>query len=190
MARVAVTPTTQAAVTAIGGLLGQGFEEVELDALKDELATYARAAQAGDLSRNEAMLSAQATTLDLLFNKLTRQAVGHIGTSAETVSHYLKLALRAQGQCRATAETLHEMKYPQAVSFVQQANIAHGPQLVNNCPRADEPRNTQNELLEALPSERMDTGATRTPTSGSTPLDAVGAFNGTTFKRRQGHGKS
>lgn len=35
-------------------------------------------------------------------------------------------------KCRATIETLAEIKNPRAVAFVTQANIAHGPQQVNN----------------------------------------------------------
>jgi len=111
--------------------------------------------RSGDLSRTEAMLVSQAQTLDLLFNKLTRQAVGNTGSYPETVALYLKLALRAQSQCRAIAETLHEMKYPKPVAFFQRANISNGPQQVNNGPapqadgsRAEEIQNVQNELLE------------------------------------------
>jgi hypothetical protein len=42
----------------------------------------------------------------------------------------LRLALKAQTQCRATVETLATMKNP--VVFAKQANIAHGPQQINN----------------------------------------------------------
>ena len=70
--------------------------------------------------------------------------------AAET---YLRLALRAQAQCRATLETLAVIKNPQPVAFVRQANIANGPQQVNNAPaqpgessRARESENQQNKL--------------------------------------------
>ena len=49
--------------------------------------------------------------------------------AAET---YLRLALKAQAQCRATVEALAEIKNPRPVAFVKQANIAQGPQQVNN----------------------------------------------------------
>ena len=45
---------------------------------------------------------------------------------------YLRLALKAQAQCRTTVETLVEMKNPRPVAFVSQANISNGPQQVNN----------------------------------------------------------
>jgi hypothetical protein len=44
----------------------------------------------------------------------------------------MRLALKAQSQCRATLETAAAMKNSQPVAFVRQANVAHGPQQVNN----------------------------------------------------------
>ena len=78
---------------------------------------------------------------------------------------YMRLALKAQGQCRATLETLANIKNPRPVAFVQQANIAHGPQQVNNgmAPSQGEPAQATknafepNELLEQQHGERLDT---------------------------------
>src|SRR5262249_46188418 len=42
--------------------------------------------------------------------------------------------LKAQAQCRAALETLVDMKNPAPFAYVRQANIAHGPQQVNNAP--------------------------------------------------------
>ena len=44
---------------------------------------------------------------------------------------YMRMALKAQSQCRATLETLATIKNPPVV-FARQANIAQGPQQVNN----------------------------------------------------------
>ncbi len=49
--------------------------------------------------------------------------------TAETL---LRLALKAQSQCRTTLLTLAEIKNPRPIAFVNQANFAHGPQQVNN----------------------------------------------------------
>jgi len=84
----------------------------------------------GVLERAEAMLTSQAHTLDAIFNNLARRAV-----NAEYMDHldrYLKLALRAQSQCRATWESLITIKHPPVAGYVKQANIVHGPQQVNN----------------------------------------------------------
>jgi hypothetical protein len=43
----------------------------------------------------------------------------------------MRLALKAQGQCRATLETLAAIKNPPVV-FAKQRNISHGHQQVNN----------------------------------------------------------
>ena len=44
---------------------------------------------------------------------------------------YMRMALKAQSQCRATLKTLANIKNPPVV-FARQANIAQGPQQVNN----------------------------------------------------------
>lgn len=44
---------------------------------------------------------------------------------------YLRMAMKAQNQCRMTLETLTTVKNPSVV-YARQANIAHGPQQVNN----------------------------------------------------------
>jgi hypothetical protein len=84
----------------------------------------------------------------------------------DAVVIYLRLALKAQGQCRATLETLAMIKNPHPVAFVRQANIAHGPQQVNNGlaepgepSRAGKTKNQQNKLLEVQSGERLDTEA-------------------------------
>jgi hypothetical protein len=104
--------------------------------------------------------------------------------AAET---YMRLALKAQSQCRATIETLALMKNPQAVTFVRQANVAHGPQQVNNVPqpssnqasRARESENRPNKLLEQQHGERLDPGAAQTTLGTDPALATVGEINGT-----------
>src|SRR5260370_33541175 len=70
----------------------------------------------------------------------------------EAAERYMRLALKAQSQCRATIETLAEMKNLKPVAFVHQANNANGPQQVSNGPgrsagasRAREPENLPNK---------------------------------------------
>jgi mRNA interferase RelE/StbE len=50
----------------------------------------------------------------------------------DTTERYLRLALRAQSQSRATWEALIAIKNPPPVGYLRQTNIAHGPQQVNN----------------------------------------------------------
>jgi hypothetical protein len=86
------------------------------------------------------------------------------------------MALKAQNQCRMTLETLAAMKHPPVV-FARQANIASGPQQVNNgvtAPRAAELKKRPNELLEADDAERLDGGTAGAPGGGNRPLATVG----------------
>lgn len=149
VARGVLQPSIQAAIT-LSAVDVNKFPDLQINELVAELEDQSKGISAGDMTRLEAMLTAQAHTLDALFNRLVRQGVLNVGQHGEAADRYLRLALRAQAQVRATAETLHEMKHPRPVAFVQQANIAHGPQQVNNgsCPtRTEEITNLQNEVL-------------------------------------------
>jgi hypothetical protein len=78
------------------------------------------------------MLTAQAHTLDAIFGNCARRAAANMGEYMHAAELYLRLALKAQSQCRATLETLAAIKNPAPVAFVRQANISAGPQQVNN----------------------------------------------------------
>jgi hypothetical protein len=192
LAITALRPTVQAAITATN-LLKPFFPEPDLGELVKELLGQVKASAQGDLSRAEAMLVSQAHTLDLLFNKLTRQAVANIGSYPDTVSLYMKLALRAQSQCRAVAETLHEMKHPRAVAFVQQANIANGPQQVNNgspipspASRAREIQKAPNELIEDdIYGNQLDRTAAQSAAASDTQVAALGEIDRTAVRNGQ-----
>ena len=70
---------------------------------------------------------------------------------------FMRLALRAQAQSARALQILNELKNP--AIFARQANIAHGPQQINNGAIAGAPatQNTPNKLLlEELPNERME----------------------------------
>jgi hypothetical protein len=196
LAKTALRPTVQAGITATK-LLAPSFPEPDLGELIKCLLENVAAVAKGDLSRPEAMLVSQAQTLDLLFHKLTRQAVHNIGSYPETVALYMKLALRAQSQCRAVVETLHEMKYPKPVAFFQQANIANGPQQVNNgAPppqgsRAGEIQKSPNELSQDIGyGNQLDCRATQSATPGDTQMATLGEVNGTTVRNGQKDFKS
>ena len=97
--------------------------------------------QRGNMGGPEATLAAQAVTLNAMFTQLAYQSSKM--TKVDQIDRFTRLALKAQGQCRATVETLAVIKNPPTV-FARQANIAHGPQQVNNTvavsSRNNEPR--------------------------------------------------
>lgn len=104
----------------------------------------------GDLSGPEAILTAQAVALDVIFTEMARRAALNMGEHLQATETYMRLALKAQNQCRATLQTLGELKNPHQVAFVSQANISHGHQQVNNhqaCHRpSDESKFSTNKL--------------------------------------------
>lgn len=180
---MALRPSLNAAVvvSTYGKPIGLGDDDVV--ALMDRLAEEVKDVWAGDMKRAEAMLFAQAHALQAIFMNLARRANG-----AELIKHwdaYLRMALKAQNQCRMTLETLATIKNPPVV-IARQANINNGgQQQVNNVAaaasgpsRADAANaaTARTELLEANDGERLDTGATRAAGSADphvVPLEAV-----------------
>jgi hypothetical protein len=138
--------------------------DLTVDSLTKELAHQCKLVMDGDLSRPEAMLTAQAHTLDALFSDLIRLAYQNLN-HFDAAERLFRLAFRAQGHARATVETLSALKNPPMV-FAKQANVTTGPQQVNNGnlqnstrvgARAENLENQQNKLLEVTHGERLDT---------------------------------
>lgn len=185
VARSISRPSVLAAIS-IGAFRPNGLEEIPLADMVAELGDQVSRTIDGDLNRPVAMLTAQAHTLDAIFNRLAYRAASNLAEYPEATELYLKLALRAQSQCRATLETLSAVKNPPVV-FAKQANIAHGHQQVNNgAPHAEENRNAPNKLLEAEDGEWMDARAPGTASGADPNLEAVGAVNRPKKRGRKG----
>lgn len=182
IARTVMRPSVQAALTLQD--YGIGFGDLDLSGLVDSLSEQIALSNDGDMQRAEAMLNAQAHTLDALFNDLARRAIK--AEYMKNLDCYLKLALRAQSQCRSTWEALLAIKNPPMMGYVRQANIAHGPQQVNNqskdqngAPRAREKKNLQNKLLENNDGERLDLGTTCSAGGDDSSMATVGKIDRT-----------
>ena len=136
--------------------------ETNIKAIKGALSSQIDKVNNGSMERPDAMLLAQAHTLDGLFNILAIKA--HVQSHMPHIESFLRLALKAQGQCRATLETLSNIKNPPVI-YAKQANITIGNQQINNgvpAPAAhtEKIKNQQNELLTEIPDETLDTGRT------------------------------
>ena len=169
--------------TSLAALAMKGYVGSQDDLMVKDLVTELKKAGdeivAGDLGRIERMLVRQAITLDAIFNQMAiRSSKQEYLKQMET---YMRLALKAQGQARSTAEALALLKNPQP--YIRQANIAQGHQQVNNSyasasghtgipakpeivdqyahPRtgAGNSESSPNKLLEADHGQRLDTGA-------------------------------
>jgi hypothetical protein len=129
-ARLATSPELAAyrAINAAETASGVG-EQLDVPSLLAILQDQAAAANRNDPTQIEAMLINQATALQSLFARLTEKALGSGRMS--NFEALLRMALRAQSQCRATLDTLSSIKTPSVV-YANQANVTTGPQQVNN----------------------------------------------------------
>lgn len=140
---VGMTPSHDVARVVVSGLMHNAItttrfseaqcSDIDLTDCFNALETSVSAVSAGDLQNVEALLMGQAVALNAVFTHLANRARLNMGEHLDAADRYMRLALKAQGHCRATLETLATMKAPPAV-FARQANIAHGPQQVNNVP--------------------------------------------------------
>ena len=140
-AYIATDPSMKAAMTTHS--FTSNLPEIDTIALTVRVQALTEEACAGDLSNMEAMLAAQAITLDAIFHRLAGQAQLNIGQYANTVDTYLRLGLKAQAQCRSTIEALAAIKAPK--QYISQTNVANLMQV-----------NNSQERLEAQNGERMD----------------------------------
>ena len=122
----------------------------------------------GDTRGMETILISQAVALDAIFTRLSLRAHNNFGQYMKAAETYLRLALKSQSQCRATLETLAEIKNPRP--YIQNNRAEY--QQVNNGADNNSKTNTRthahteksfstNELLEDKTHEQewLDTRA-------------------------------
>lgn len=172
-----------AAARAMVAAEGKGGMSDLLDVpeLVATLREQAKAVSGSDLAGVEAMLMNQATALQSLFARLTERGIN--ADYLPQVEAFMRIALRAQSQCRATLETLAAIKNPPIV-YARQANIANGPQQVNNGPHAEENPIEQSKVLEVQHGERLDFGAAAAASGTNPELATVEAIDRTKDRSR------
>ena len=151
--------------------------QTNINALIEELGGQVTAVNDGDMSRPEALLVAQAHTLDALFGRLLDASLTNMGEYLSATESYMRLALKAQAQSAQTIRVLSELKNPKNVAFIQQANLTNGHQQVNNHARAEGTKNQPNELLEAEEHERLDFGTQKETVRDDSAVEAVGEID-------------
>ena len=185
VATVSLQPEVRAAFTI------RVFEDsaVELNSTIMALQSQISEVQGGSMKRPEAMLTAQMHTLDQIFKTLAIQS--HTNMKAgygEAAERYMKLALRAQNQCRTTIEALSAIKNPPVV-FAKQMNVSNGPQQINNgvatntepmakdVTHTPENENEQNKLSGAGNELLADTRALQKTCRINQTVEAVGEIH-------------
>lgn len=63
----------------------------------------------GNLALQKSILACQATTLDTIFTHMAEMALNNLGEHPEAAGRYLRLALKAQSNCKATIEAIDRM---------------------------------------------------------------------------------
>lgn len=198
----AVTDLAAAGLAVNAGLVvrfsREEHGELSLTDMVTSLTENGAAVNGGDLKAAERMLSAQAVSLNAIFAELARRSALNMGDYLDATERYMRLALKAQGQCRATLETLAAIKNPPVV-FAKQANISNGPQQVNNgvpSPSGSEPVPSgpahgetaigQTKLLVGHQhgGTVLDGGTTRTSARGRQKVASVGAIHRPKVARR------
>lgn len=158
VAKYLVTSAPTLNAIALSGWIGEAVETEQSDqgaailAIADRIAEHVELARTNDLRDLESALVAQVMSLQATYTTLSRLASKNVN-NVKVCDQYLRLALKAQSQCRCTIEALAEIKNPRPVAFVKQANIAAGHQQVNNGEtspaREKQRRRSPSKLLKA-----------------------------------------
>lgn len=142
-----------------------------------------RDSKGGSTTAADSILIPQVSVMNAIFGECMRRALANMSDYPQAAEMYMRLGLKAQSQCRATLESLAKIKNPPNVAFVNQANIANGPQQVNNgvpaepmpAPlRAGNQEKTPNELLETSNGEWLDPSEASQAIRRNKELAAVG----------------
>ena len=153
----------------------RGLNDIhDINALTKILSQQTADVVSGNMTRPEAMLLSQAHTLDALFNSLVMKGLGQ--SHMPHYESFLRLAYKAQSQCRSTLQTLSDIKNPSVV-YAKQANITNGNQQINNgvpAPRTQENIKYKNELLTELPNATLDNRRTVEAIPVNSELEALG----------------
>lgn len=180
MAGMALSPAFQACAISLR-YLKRMTGDLDVNDLHQEVIRQAEIVKAGNLGAAEAMLFDQAISLQAIFTSFADRAAINAGEYLPAAETYLRLALKAQAQCRATLETLADIKNPQPTAFIRQQNIAANQQVNNGTvtnarAHAGESGNPTNELSAVTHEQRqrLDLGATPAAGAGDPAMAAVG----------------
>jgi hypothetical protein len=183
LARVALDPLARHANLA-GSFAHQAFGGERVSAmtetshvLGDELVKASK----GDLTMASRILAAQATSLDALFTEMARRSGSNMGQYPKAAERYMRLALKAQANCRATLDALAKLHQPREQT-VKHAHVNQGAQAVV----AEHFHNHQGERQNGKTDKQCQASETGTPSlspalPGPDPLE-----NGVPIASRKG----
>jgi hypothetical protein len=154
-------------------------------AVMDQLQVQHAKVAAGDMSDAESMLMSQAVALQAIFANLATRAKDQ--SELSQIQTLTVLAIKAQSACRATIQALGDLKFPRQAMFVKQANIANGPQQVNNgvtVGHAHEAKPDSANKLSGTDHELLqDTRSASSTVAGNQSLATMGKVNRAKVRR-------
>lgn len=188
-ASLAILPE-QTAMTAVRKIKFDPYDASCINSgdLLEEIFKQSKEIQKGDLSRIERFLYSQAIALDAMFDRMLVQMAASDWTPQ--VQLFGTLALKAQGQCRATLATLAQIKNPDQITFIkqliQQQNNAI--QVNNNSSHPEIAKKSEkvaNELLSEAKHEKLEFRGAQETISINQAMETVEAVNGSKNTKRE-----
>ncbi len=128
MSRVMTEPFLRHGIVAnkmMGKLPGQPRIDDYAHAIRDKAEQTGK----GELAIASEILTAQALTLDSIFTEMARRSVLNMGDYLDASERYMRLALRAQANSRATLEALAKLHQPREQT-VRHVHVNEGGQAV------------------------------------------------------------
>jgi hypothetical protein len=131
LAKVALAPGARHATTAsnFAASLFNDKHQTPIMASTAALAEKMAAARDGDKAMPSDILSAQAVVLDTMFTELARRSAANMGQYIDAADRYMRLALKAQANCRATLEALAKLHQPREKT-VKHVHVNEGGQAI------------------------------------------------------------
>ena len=127
IAKLAVSPEMSSQRVVAASERNKGLDEhLDIPQLMAVLKAESERLSEGKTEDIGPILANQAIALQSLFSRLTERSLSQSHMS--NIEAFMRLALRAQSQCRATLETLASLNKAPTV-FAQQANVATNQQI-------------------------------------------------------------
>lgn len=131
LAKVALAPGARHAATAsnFAASLFSDKHQSPIMASTAALGEKMAAAGRGDKAMASDILAAQAVVLDTMFTELARRSAANLGQYIDAADRYMRLALKAQANCRATLEALAKLHQPREQT-VKHVHVNEGGQAI------------------------------------------------------------
>jgi hypothetical protein len=98
----------------------KGIKGIDTDTLAGEINKHSKALASGDMSQVENMLFSMSHTLQSTFSHYLQLASAT--SNVNTADSLIRIALKAQNQCRQSLATLGDLKNPKRATFIKQQN--------------------------------------------------------------------